>query len=122
MKKALLYLTLTLALLAGLWTTAGSQTGTNWLTRSILRTQALSYGGVIFQSTTNAVTPNGMKLNADTGDIETYKGGVVAGRNRGTSWMPPECPSDTSTMGIGVCYDQATGRMKLRDAAGVRDL
>lgn len=81
-----------------------------------------NFTGVKFNSTSQAVTPNGMKLDADTGDIETYKGGLVAGRNRGTSWMPPECPAIVGDMGLGFCYDQATGKIKVKDAAGVRDL
>lgn len=73
-------------------------------------------------ATTNAAPTNGVRLDADNGTLDVYKGGAVAGRTRETSWMPPECPADVQDMEVGVCYDQATGKLKVRDAAGVRDL
>ena len=62
------------------------------------------------------------KRDADTGTLDTYKDGALSEINRGTSWQPPFCPTDVNDMGVGFCYDTATGKMKIRDAAGARDL
>lgn len=128
MKRIAGYSLLT-ALLAGLlWTVAPAQV-TNPLTRAVLQARAWTFtalqtfaGGLKLGATSNAVTPAGIKLDADTGDIETYKNGTLSTRDRGTSWQPPFCPPDPNDMGVGFCYDAATGKMKVRDAAGVRDL
>lgn len=34
----------------------------------------------------------------------------------------PECPVDLNTVRIGFCYDPPSGRIKMRDGIGVRNL
>lgn len=34
----------------------------------------------------------------------------------------PDCPTDLYTVRVGLCYDSLTGRIKMRDATGVKNL
>lgn len=53
---------------------------------------------------------------SDTGEISPSDEEITG------SFILPDCPSDTSNLRFGAgCKDQASGKIRLRDAAGLRD-
>jgi hypothetical protein len=61
--------------------------------------------GLAFTASTATAPSTGIKFDADTGSLDTYKGGVLAEQERGDHWIPPPCPADTSGMEYGsVCH------------------
>ena len=63
------------------------------------------------------------KRDADTGGLDTYKDGTLTTREGVNEWIPPDCATsdDPQTFG-GFCKDAATGRIRYRDAGGVKEL
>lgn len=111
-----------------IWYTAMyPQTVTGALSAALLQgrswtfTALQSFSGVKFNATTQAVTPTGMKLDADTGSLDAYKDGILATRVKANEWTPPVCADANGPVNGGsLCY--YNGRLLFRDGAGTHAL
>lgn len=134
MKKPLLYLTLTVALLAGLWTAASPQIVTNAITRAILQSRAWTFtplqtfsgganvtGGYHRDATSlNVTSGSNVGFEGQSGDThlrrETTTASLESTLDGARGWsviggvlQAPDCPTDLNTAPPGWCYDATTG-------------
>lgn len=77
--------------------------------------------GITLTGTTQAVPASGVFMRYDSASqcYQIYKDQVLSNKICDGYASPPNCPSDTSLMAPGTCYDTLSGKMLTKTADGM---